>query len=296
MNVSLASSPRTDAPQITATQPFDSVVARMIPIDRLMAAKDELRTQFQAGKPYPHVVIDNFFDPEILRRLIADFPSQGGRDWIQYDTENEIKTTSRGIADLSLFTQAFFLQICAEPMMDWLRYVTGHADLVPDPLFHGGGLHESPRGGWLNVHVDWTQHPVLPLARRLNLIIYLNEGWDPAWGGALDLVDHVSKKAGASVSPLFNRAVIFETNDETLHGFPDPMTCPVDITRKSVSLFYWSPDPEAIKKASFITFLPGKKHTRLKAIARSFVPPITYVARDKLAALVRSRLRRNRTA
>ena len=276
MNVSLASPPSGSA-QITGTQSFDAVVDRMIPIDRLMAAKDEFRAQFRAGKPYPNVVIDNFFDPEILRRL------------------NEIKTTSRGIADLSLFTQAFFLQICAEPMMDWLRYVTGHADLVPDPLFHGGGLHESPRGGWLNVHVDWTQHPVLPLARRLNLIIYLNEGWDPAWGGALDLVDHVTKQAGASVAPIFNRAVIFETNDETLHGFPDPMTCPIDVTRKSVSLFYWSPDPEAIKKASFITFLPGKKHTRFKALARSFVPPITYVARDKLAALVRSKLRGRKT-
>ena len=276
-------------PSAPSTEGFDAVIDRMIPVERLMAAKDEFRAQFLAGKPYPHVVIDNFFDPEILERVTGDFPSRSGRDWIKYDTENEIKQTSRGIADLSAFTQAFFMQICAEPMMGFLRYVTGHADLVPDPLFHGGGLHESFRGGWLNVHVDWTQHPVLPLARRLNLIIYLNHDWDPAWGGALDLCDHVTKKAGASVAPLFNRAVIFETNDETLHGFPEPLTCPVGQSRKSISLFYWSPDPEAIKKSSFITFLPGKRHTRVKALARAFVPPITYVARDKLIALLRAR-------
>ena len=277
-------------------KPFDSVVARMIPIDRLMAAKDELRTQFQAGKPYPHVVIDNFFDPEILRRLIADFPSQGGRDWIQYDTQNEIKATSRGIADLSLFTQAFFLQICAEPMMEFLRHVTGHADLVPDPLFHGGGLHESPRGGWAEraCRLDAASGAAAGPAAQPDHLSQRRLG--PGLGRrARPGRPRQARRPAPAWSPLFNRAVIFETNDETLHGFPDPMTCPVDITRKSVSLFYWSPDPEAIKKASFITFLPGKKHTRLKAIARSFVPPITYVARDKLAALVRSRLRRNRT-
>ncbi len=282
MNVSLV------APSPQAMSDFDAVIGRMIPVDRLMAEKDRFREQFVAGKPYPHVVIDNFFDPEVLDRVMADFPSQSGRDWIKYDTENEIKQTSRGIADLSAFTQAFFMQICAEPMMKFLREVTGHQDLVPDPLFHGGGLHESFRGGWLNVHVDWTQHPVLPLARRLNLIIYLNRDWDPAWGGALDLCDHVTKHADTQVVPIFNRAVIFETNDQTLHGFPEPLTCPVDHSRKSISLFYWSPDPEAIKKSSFITFLPGKRHTRAKALIRAFIPPITYTARDKLAALVRS--------
>ena len=281
MNVSVAS------PRTSVSEGFDAAVARMIPVNRLMADKEGLRERFRAGKPYPHVVIDGFFDPEILERIVADFPSQSGRDWIKYDTENEIKQTSRGIADLSAFTQAFFMQVNSEPMLEFLRFVTGHADLVADPLFHGGGLHESFRGGWLNVHVDWTQHPVLPLARRLNLIIYLNHDWDAAWGGALDLCDATTKQAGASVTPLFNRAVIFETNDQTLHGFPEPMTCPVDQSRKSVSLFYWSPDPEAVKKSSFITFLPGKRHTRVKAVLRSFVPPITYVARDRLMTLLR---------
>ena len=57
--------------------------------------------------------------------------------------------------------------MCAPPMVRFLREVTGHADLCVDPVFHGGGMHESFRGGWLNIHADWTQHPVLPLTRRL---------------------------------------------------------------------------------------------------------------------------------
>ena len=30
-------------------------------------------------------------------------------------------------------------------------------------------------------------HDRLDLDRRLNVIVYLNEGWDPDWGGALEL-------------------------------------------------------------------------------------------------------------
>lgn len=272
-----------------AVESFDETVARMLPIDRLNAARDTLRSEYFAGKPFPHVVMDGFFDEEVLDRIAGEFPDRSKRDWLSYDTTNEIKQTSRGIADLSAFTQAFFMQMCSKPMMDFLRHVTDHPDLVVDPLFHGGGLHESYRGGWLNVHADWTQHPVLPLIRRLNLIIYLNRDWDPKWGGALDLCDPVTKQAGASVVPLFNRAVIFPTTTETLHGFPDPMTCPPERSRKSISMFYWSPDPEAIKHGQFITFLPGKRQTRMKALVRSFIPPVTYTARDKLSGLLRGK-------
>ncbi|CAA9234218.1 MAG: hypothetical protein AVDCRST_MAG08-1284 [uncultured Acetobacteraceae bacterium] len=280
--------------QITATRPtpllpdgFDEAVARMAPIARLMAEKDELRARYLAAKPYPHLVLDNFFDPEVLDRVATEFPGRGGRDWLSYDTANEIKQTSRGVIDLPAFSQAFLWQMCAPPMMEFLRHVSGHADLCVDPVFHGGGMHESFRGGWLNMHADWTQHPVLPLTRRLNLIVYLNRDWDPAWGGALELWDAKDKTSGAKVEPVFNRAVIFPTTAETLHGFPDPMTCPADRSRKSVSWFYWSPDPEAIKEGAPITFLPGNRQTRMRALVRSFIPPVAFTARDGLKSLLR---------
>jgi Rps23 Pro-64 3,4-dihydroxylase Tpa1-like proline 4-hydroxylase len=265
---------------------FDAAVARMAPIARLMAEKDRLRARYLAAKPYPHLVLDNFFDPAVLNRVAAEFPGRGGRDWLSYDTANEIKQTSRGALDLPAFSQAFLWQMCVPPMMRVLREITGHEDLCVDPLFHGGGMHESFRGGWLNIHADWTQHPVLPLTRRLNLIVYLNRDWDPAWGGALELWDAKDKSVGAKVEPFFNRAVIFPTTAETLHGFPDPMTCPADQSRKSVSWFYWSPDPEAIKQGAPITFLPGNRQTRMRALARSFVPPVAFAARDGLKALL----------
>jgi hypothetical protein len=67
------------------------------------------------------------------------------------------------------------------------------------------------------------------------------------------------------------------------------MACPADRSRKSVSLLYWSPDPEAIKEGARITFLPGNRRTRMRALVRSFVPPVAFAARDGLKALLRGK-------
>jgi hypothetical protein len=266
---------------------FDSEVARMVPLARLAADRQDIAARYHAAAPYPHVVLDGLFDSEVLDRVAADFPDKKPDDWVAYDTANEIKRTSRGLIGVPAYANTFLWQLGSEPFLAWLREVTGIEDLVADPMFHGGGLHESFRGGWLNLHADWTQHPHLPLVRRLNLIIYLNRDWQPDWGGALELWERGAEKAGASVEPLFNRAVLFPTTMDTLHGFPDPIRCPAGHSRRSVSVFYWSPDPEGIKRGAPITFLPGRRQTQLKAFARSLVPPIAFGMRDMLRAVLR---------
>lgn len=273
------------APEAIAS--FDQTVTKFLPLDRMRRERDSLRSAYEAAKPYSHVVMDGFFDEVLLDRIVTDFPRRDSRDWINYDTPHETKQTSRGIAGLSPFTQLLFLQLCSESFLQHIRYITGFSDLVMDPIFHGGGLHESVRGGWLNIHADWTKHPALPLTRRLNLIIYLNRDWDLSWGGELELWHPDAKTCGAKVPPLFNRAVLFPTTSETLHGFPTPLACPADRTRKSISVFYWSPDPDALKEGAYITFLPGKKRTRMRAFLHSLTPPIAFKARETLLKSVR---------
>lgn len=277
----------------TTDQSFDHVVERLLPLARLQRERESLRAAYVTANPYPHIVIDGFFDEDVLDRTIADFPKRDARDWISYETKHERKQTSRGINSLSPFTQLLLLQLCSDAFLQHIQHITGFHDLVMDPLFHGGGLHESARGGWLNIHADWTKHPSLPLTRRLNLIIYLNRDWEPSWGGDLELWDPATQTCGARISPVFNRAVLFPTTSETLHGFPAPLACPADRTRKSISVFYWSPDPEALKEAAYITFLPGKTRTRLRALVHSLTPPIAFKARDAVLGSLRGKRSRS---
>lgn len=42
------------------------------------------------------------------------------------------------------------------------------------------------------------------------------------------------------VYPIFNRCVIFTTSENSHHGHPDQLTCPENITRKSLAWYYYT--------------------------------------------------------
>jgi hypothetical protein len=210
-------------------------------LDKLEGEKESLRQSYVAAKPYPHVVIENLFEPELLDRLVADFPKTGDRDWLVWDTAHELKSTSKGIDKLSMFTQMFCWWLNSRDVISAIESIVGLDDLVGDPLFHGAGLHEMYPSGWLGMHADYTRHFTLPLMRRINVLVYLNRDWDPSWGGELVLQHHKNKQDQVSYPPNFNRTVIFPTTSKTFHGAPNTLSCPLDRSRKLLSIYYWTP-------------------------------------------------------
>jgi hypothetical protein len=284
-----ASTPNLEAVRDTS---FDATVSGLLPALALPPAeRARLRDSYAAMKPYPHLVHDGLFPDWVLDRVVEEFPAPGTRDWIKWDTNHELKQTSRGLTGLSPFTQLFLLELCSEPFLRFMRELTGYDDLVADPLFHGGGLHESFLGSYLNIHADYTHHPVLPLVRRVNLIIYLNRDWPEEWGGHIELWDAKKKTREVSVAPVFNRSLVFPTTQTALHGFPTPITCPDNRSRKSISIFYWTANPDAVKQGAHINFMPGLKSTKAKALLRSCVPPIVYRELHHARTFVRHRIR-----
>jgi Rps23 Pro-64 3,4-dihydroxylase Tpa1-like proline 4-hydroxylase len=121
----------------------------------------------------------------------------------------------------------------------FLADITGMERLTSDPFLHGGGMHETFPGGYLKMHTDFNFHKVLRLDRRINAILYLNEGWRPEWRGELVLSGRDMKNP-VVVPPLMNRMVVFNTNDHSFHGQPDPHTFPVGSSRKSIAMYYYS--------------------------------------------------------
>jgi Rps23 Pro-64 3,4-dihydroxylase Tpa1-like proline 4-hydroxylase len=136
-------------------------------------------------------------------------------------------------------------QLNAAPFMAFLEKLTGIAGLIPDPHLRGGGLHEIRRGGALGVHADFNFYKRLNLYRRLNLLVYLNENWTEAWGGDLELWDRQGKRCVRRISPIFNRAVVFDTSNLSYHGHPNPLQCPEERSRKSLALYYYTVDAPA---------------------------------------------------
>jgi Rps23 Pro-64 3,4-dihydroxylase Tpa1-like proline 4-hydroxylase len=107
----------------------------------------------------------------------------------------------------------------------------------------GAGLHQIARGGVLGIHADFNRHPDTGLWRRVNVFLYLNDGWSEEYGGHLELWYSNMSTYGQRILPTANRLVIFTSSRTSFHGHPDPLLCPEDSTRKSIAMYYYSTQP-----------------------------------------------------
>jgi Rps23 Pro-64 3,4-dihydroxylase Tpa1-like proline 4-hydroxylase len=136
-----------------------------------------------------------------------------------------------------------FSELNGQAFLAFIEELTGIDNLIPDPYFLGGGLHETRRGGHLGVHADFNLHHKMGIERRLNLLIYLNDAWMPEFGGNLELWDKEMKGCQVSIPPKIGTAVLFSTNLDSFHGHPEPLSCPEDTTRRSIATYYYTALP-----------------------------------------------------
>lgn len=132
--------------------------------------------------------------------------------------------------------------LAGKELRDALSAISGIPNLLWDDTFTGGGMHLMATAGRLDVHVDFNRLAEGGLYRRLNLIVYLNETWESAWGGALELWDADVKRCVRSIEPRLNRCVLFATTGASFHGVTQ-LRCPPEIARQSFAVYYYSTEP-----------------------------------------------------
>ncbi len=207
---------------------------------RSLSMARELRDRYASAEPFPHIVIDDFLPTEVCEAILQEFPAPGQIPWRQFEKHYARKLASRGTSSFGEQTREVLRQLNAAPCLRFLEELTGIADLIPDVDFEGGGLHQIERGGFVKVHLDSNKHPRYPLARRINLLLYLNRDWRDEYRGHLELWDEQMTRCVRSILPVFNRCVIFNTNNVSYHGHPDRLKCPPGMTRKSMAIYYYT--------------------------------------------------------
>jgi hypothetical protein len=207
--------------------------------DQCVAAGEALAERYRTAQPYPHIVMDDFLDVDVLRRINAEFPARDGRTYFDRPQERFKYQFNPNTVDSGL-VRNLLAELNGEPFLAFLSAMTGIEQLISDPYYAGGGLHETLAGGHLGVHADFNVHGDMKVERRLNLLIYLNEDWDPSFGGDLELWDKKMRKAATSIQPLMARAVVFNTTLQNFHGQPEPLVCPPDRSRRSIATYYYT--------------------------------------------------------
>jgi Rps23 Pro-64 3,4-dihydroxylase Tpa1-like proline 4-hydroxylase len=224
---------------------------RFIDLEYWKNQTEELKKTYSTDNPFPHIAIDNFLRPDELGKAEKEFPPIDDAGWIHYLHFNEKKHGLNKMDMIPMECRSLIQELNSPEFIAWLSEITGIPNLLPDESLEGGGLHQSKRGGFLNIHADFTVHPhKRNWRRRVNVLVYLNKNWEEEYNGHLELWTRDMKSCAAKISPIFNRCVIFNTDFDSFHGVPEVINCPENMTRKSVALYYFTEEKVMPKKVN----------------------------------------------
>lgn len=239
---------------------------------------DARRAEFAAAQPFPFTVIDGFLDPDLADAAAAayrpfDEARHLGREYRRVNERGKVE-----IVDPARFPPAITRvadALASEAFLDQLRAITQIEGLRWDPTFAGGGMHQSRRNGWLDVHVDFNFNERLGYHRRLNLLLYLNPVWEESWGGLLELWDRDVKVCHHSLAPRHNRCVVFATSERSFHGVT-ALRCPPGFQRASFATYYYTVEPppgwDGTKHSTIFRARPDERFSKGAAMRLEQIP------------------------
>lgn len=210
--------------------------------------------------PFTHCVIDNFLPLELATQLSTEFPDFEDEVWFNYKNKIEDKKLLTDWRKFPETTYQLFSFLNSNLVVETLSAITG-VRLYPDNGLHGGGWHIHANGGKLNPHLDYSLHPTLKLQRKLNLIIYVGDNWKEEYGGHFGLWNYDSERdtvgsLHSEIPVLFNRAVLFDTTQNSWHGLSREVNCPPNVYRKSLAIYYLTDPPANVDSRSRALFAP----------------------------------------
>ncbi|HEU5398036.1 MAG TPA: 2OG-Fe(II) oxygenase [Gammaproteobacteria bacterium] len=188
----------------------------------ILARRDAIRESYQGARPFRHVCLDGFLETPVVERLLAEFPPFAPEYARNEMGEPGGKAVHTDLAGIGPAYREFYDYMRSRVFLDAMSELLGIPELLFDPYMYGGGTHENLEGQELDPHIDFNYDPVRRWHRRLNLLVYLNKEWDLGWGGGIELHSDPRDWEHDRVTSFnceFNRAVIFETNERSWHGF-----------------------------------------------------------------------------
>jgi Rps23 Pro-64 3,4-dihydroxylase Tpa1-like proline 4-hydroxylase len=173
---------------------------------------EQSKSKWQNGKPFNHLVIDNFMPEDVAEEVARQFPQADSDFWYEYSNPLEIKKACSNWNEFPPAIYKVFIELFSQKVVDYLSLLTDKK-LTGDIGLNGGGLHCHKPGGKLNTHLDYNIHPKLNMQRKLNIIVYVAKDWKDEYGGDLGLWEHdsLTNQPGKLVTSipclLFNAAL-----------------------------------------------------------------------------------------
>ena len=255
-----------------------------IDVDSARAAAAPFAEEYQSGKPYHHICIDNFLPKAVLRHVQKDLASlQEDKDSHTFERAQENLKTQYNPERLPRYSRELFHAFNSRPFILFLEEMTGIKGLIPDPYYIGAGIHRVANGGHLDIHADFNLHKQMNVERRLNVLIYLNDDWKEEYGGSFEIWENDMSAKVRGFVPVFNRMCCFSTGSNTFHGNPEKVNHPNGEPRQSIALYYYTATWDPTRKAHSTIFKPRPgsedqedRQFRRQQMLQNWLPPVIY--------------------
>ncbi len=224
---------------------------------------------FNKGRPFPNVIIDNFLKNKIAKKIKKNFPNYNNKQLWVYKNYCEIK---KATDNWNLFPPESYQLISILNSHDFITNIKKKLkmnNLYPDYGLSGGGFHIMGKGGKLNPHLDYVIHPKLDIKRKFNLIIFVTSSWKDKNGGEICFFGKNKKnknmpgKMVKKIVPKFNRAILFDTSMYSWHAVSKILTTNI---RKSIAVYYLVSKKNKIEKRFKALYSPLKNQMKNKKV------------------------------
>ena len=199
--------------------------------------------QFRVAKPFPHLVLDNFFDHKYFD-LLKNLYLKTSNDIFKGKTFNSNAEKNKSISLNTELPDEVSKIVKFLNSNEWINNIlnlTGLKSIQSTPVGNKklANYHEMKPGGVLVAHVDHSSEPDTQLPHVLNIIIFISPKWNSNYGGATLFYDQWGKQKLKKIKYIPNRAIIFLHTPYSFHGveYLDPNFSSL---RRSIYVDYYS--------------------------------------------------------
>lgn len=241
---------------------------------------NHLKEKYEKSGKINYLIVDNLLPNEIATKLSKYFPKEKELNHLLGPQEN--KYVGVNFSDKYELLEECINAFQEENLIQIIGEITNIKTLIGDPQLYAGGISSMSKGCFLNPHIDNSHDRNLENFRRLNLLYYVNQKWNPKEGGGeLVLYPNGIKHKAEEISCAFNRLVIMRTDNKSLHGVK--IVKSESRRRKCISTYYFSKNSPSGKNYYHSTSFRGFKrefvkgtYLKINAFSRTFAKKLIH--------------------
>lgn len=225
--------------------------------DRLVSEKESLRSAYQNSGSIGNFFLDDVLPNDLALQIYGVFPNPE-----QMVLKKSLREDKYVAAQMNLYNPLLEEIIYAfqdERIVKVIGEICTIENPIPDENLYAGGISLMGNKQFLNPHLDNSHDKDRNLWRVLNLLYYVTPNWEEKNGGNLELWPNGLKEKQVSIHSKFNRLVVMETHNNSLHSVSSVV---FDGYRRCVSNYYFSNAPLQESDSFHVTSFRGRPENK----------------------------------